>query len=61
MFGTTVEDLVAADSPFVLAGTVEQRCDRLLRLRERYGISYVTVPDDAAEALAPVVERLAAR
>jgi alkanesulfonate monooxygenase SsuD/methylene tetrahydromethanopterin reductase-like flavin-dependent oxidoreductase (luciferase family) len=58
MFGTTVDELVAQGSPFVLAGTVPQRCDRLLRLRERYGISYVTVPEESAEAMVPVVEHL---
>ena len=30
----------------------------LVARRERYGISYVVVPGEAAESLAPVVERL---
>ncbi len=46
-------------SPHVLVGSVEQIADDLIARRERYGISHVVVPGDAAEALAPVVERLA--
>ena len=61
MFGTTVEELVTAGSPFVLDGTVEQRADQLERLRDKYGVSYVTVPAESADALAPVVERLAGK
>jgi len=46
------------DSPHLLVGTVDQIADDLVARRERYGISHVVVPGDAAEALAPVVERL---
>jgi len=46
-------------SPHVLVGSVEQIADDLIARRQRYGISHVVVPGDAAEALAPVVERLA--
>jgi probable F420-dependent oxidoreductase len=45
--------------PHVLAGTVDQIVDDLKARRDRYGISFVIVPDEAAEDLAPVVERLA--
>jgi len=61
MFGTTVEELVAAGSPFVLDGTVTKQVDQLERLREKYGISYVTVPVESADALEPVVARLTGR
>jgi probable F420-dependent oxidoreductase len=44
--------------PHVLAGTVEQIVSDLQARRERYGITYVIVPEDFAEELVPVVERL---
>jgi probable F420-dependent oxidoreductase, MSMEG_2516 family len=46
------------EMPHFLIGTVEQIIEALKARRERYGISQVIVPDDAAESLAPVVERL---
>ena len=45
-------------TPHFLIGTVEQIVEDLLARRERFGISYVVVPDEAAVSLAPVVERL---
>ena len=51
-------DLLAA-TPFVLVGSVEQVIDELERMRERIGVSHVTVRD--AEGFAPVVEALAGR
>ena len=45
--------------PHGLFGTVDSVCDELQRRRERYGISYITVGDNALEAFAPVVARLA--
>lgn len=55
--GLTPEQVLAA--PDYLIGTVEQIVERLCRLREQYGISYVSVfPEDMA-AFAPVVARLA--
>ncbi len=36
-------DLLAA-TPFVLVGSVDQVVDKLCRLRERIGVSHVTVP-----------------
>jgi probable F420-dependent oxidoreductase len=56
-FGVPVEE--ALDVPLVLAGTVEQLCGEVEKRRERYGFTYWIVPDDAMEAFAPVVERLA--
>jgi probable F420-dependent oxidoreductase len=55
-------EMEAADilaMPHFLIGTVEQIADDILERRERYGISYVVVPGEVGEALAPVVERLA--
>jgi hypothetical protein len=43
----------------VLLGTAAQMEQALLERRERFGISYFTVFERGAEALAPVVERLA--
>lgn len=45
-------------TPHFLIGTVEQIIEDLQARRERFGISYVVVPDEAAMSLAPVVERL---
>jgi len=44
--------------PHFLIGTVEQIIEDLKARRERFGISYPAIPGEAAEALAPVVERL---
>ena len=41
--------------------SVDGVCEELDRRREAYGISYVTVPMDVADAFAPVVARLAGR
>ena len=46
-------------SPHVWLGTVAQITDSLLERRERWGVSYWAVPASAAEAVAPVVDRLA--
>jgi probable F420-dependent oxidoreductase len=47
--------------PHGLFGSVDAVCAELERRREAYGISYVTVFDQALEAFAPVVARLAGR
>jgi hypothetical protein len=47
--------------PHALTGSVDSICDVLEERRETYGLSYVTVGDAAADAFAPVVERLAGR
>ncbi len=44
--------------PHGLFGTPDAICEELERRREQYGISYVTVGDNALEAFAPVVARL---
>jgi probable F420-dependent oxidoreductase len=49
------------DMPHVLLGTIDQIAADLLARRERYGFSDVIVPGEAADSLAPVVERLSGR
>ncbi len=46
------------ESPLELIGTIEQVVDDLLSRRERYRISYLTIPDRYMQAFAPIVERL---
>jgi probable F420-dependent oxidoreductase len=58
LFGVDLDNLVRAGSPFVVSGSTEEMCEQLVGLRERLGISYITVPDDLMDAFAPVVERL---
>jgi alkanesulfonate monooxygenase SsuD/methylene tetrahydromethanopterin reductase-like flavin-dependent oxidoreductase (luciferase family) len=48
-------------SPYVLYGTLSAARERLLRRRDRLGISYYTVPSHAMESMAPLVEALAGR
>jgi len=45
--------------PHLLIGTLQQIAEDFVARRERYGISHVVVPGEAAEELAPIVERLA--
>jgi probable F420-dependent oxidoreductase len=45
-------------TPHFLIGTADQIIEDLQARRERFGISHVVVPGEAAESLAPVVERL---
>lgn len=58
-FGLTVEQ--ALGSPHALFGTVGECIAALEERRERWGISYVTVPAETAQEFAPVVERLGGR
>ena len=55
-FGFGVDEMRA--HPHALFGTVDEVVDELVRRRETYGISYVTVGDDAMDAFAPVVAKL---
>jgi probable F420-dependent oxidoreductase len=50
---------VALASPYMLFGTVDAICDRIIELRERFGISYLTVFDGRSEGFDQVVARLA--
>jgi probable F420-dependent oxidoreductase len=52
------EPRAVLETPHFLIGTVEQMIENLQARRERYGISYVIVPGEVAESLAPIVERL---
>ena len=55
-FGADARDVL--EVPHFLIGTVNELVDDLRRRRELYGFSFVVVPGDAAEAFAPVVQRL---
>lgn len=57
--GSDVTDDELLESPHVFVGTVDSLTEKLLGLRERFGISSVMVGD--IDTLAPVVERLAGR
>ena len=59
IFGTGAEELL--ESPVVLLGTLEQIEERLLARRERWGMSYVVFSGPVADAMAPVVARMAGR
>jgi len=61
LLGVDLDDIMRTGSPFVASGATEEMCEQLLGLRQRLGISYVTVPDDLMKAFAPVVERLGDR
>jgi hypothetical protein len=56
--GLQTEPSEVLQTPHFLIGTVEQIIEDLQARRQRFGISYVVVPDEAAQSLAPVVERL---
>ncbi|MDQ2847773.1 MAG: LLM class flavin-dependent oxidoreductase [Actinomycetota bacterium] len=59
--GTDARTLAGAGAITVLTGTARQMTDELQRRRDALGLSYVTVPADAAEIFAPVVAELANR
>ena len=56
-FGLTADE--ALSSPHALAGPVGQIVEVCEQRRQQYGISYVTVPVEAMEEMAPVVAALA--
>jgi probable F420-dependent oxidoreductase len=56
-FGVSPEEALASGA--VLAGSVDEVCDTLVRRREEWGVSYVVFGDDQYEQFAPVVDRLA--
>jgi probable F420-dependent oxidoreductase len=57
--GEAAQRLANSDAIPVLRGSLDQMCDRLLRLRQQFGISYVMVADELMDVFAPVVARLA--
>jgi probable F420-dependent oxidoreductase len=56
-FGLSEEEVLA--SPHALIGTPNQIADDLRLRRERFGITYIAVPEFFADAFAPVVSLLA--
>lgn len=54
-----VDPAIVADSPFVLAGTLDQIVDKLERIRAASGISHYVIREP--DVFAPVVEALAGR
>ena len=54
-----LEPEAVRESPHVVLGSPEQVVDALLAQRERFGISYVVVPEPALNAFAPVIARVA--
>jgi hypothetical protein len=48
-------------SPYTLYGTLHAVREKLLRRRDRLGISYYTMPAHAMESMAPLVEALAGK
>ncbi len=56
MFGLSKEEMLR--HPHALFGTTDAIADELQKRREEFGISYVCVPNDVAEAFAPVVAKL---
>jgi probable F420-dependent oxidoreductase len=59
--GNTMTADVLLESPYWLIGSVDEMVERLIRLRATHGISYVVAREDAIEAFAPVVARLAGK
>jgi probable F420-dependent oxidoreductase len=55
-FGLTLEEM--RRHPHGLFGDVDEICDELERRRALFGINYITIPDNALEAFAPVVAKL---
>lgn len=56
-FGISAEELL--EFPHALVGTVDEICATLEQRRTRWDASYIVVQQDAMEAMAPVVARLA--
>jgi probable F420-dependent oxidoreductase len=56
-FGVGAAEFAA--HPHALIGSVDSICDTLQERRERYGISFVTIPQRNLDDFAPVVARLA--
>jgi probable F420-dependent oxidoreductase len=54
-----VDPAIAAEGPFTLVGPVAALIEKLVALRERLGVSYWVVFEQAVDAFAPVVAALA--
>ena len=59
--GMGLDELIRDGSPLVVHGDVDAICAQVNNLRDRYSISYVTLPDDVMDTFAPVVARLTGR
>jgi alkanesulfonate monooxygenase SsuD/methylene tetrahydromethanopterin reductase-like flavin-dependent oxidoreductase (luciferase family) len=57
--GSTITGPELLDSPHIFIGTIDALVDKIVGLRERFGISCVMLDD--VDAMAPIVERLAGR
>jgi probable F420-dependent oxidoreductase len=57
--GSPIPVETALDSPFMLVGSVDEICERIHELRERFGISYLTVFDGRNEGFDQVLAGLA--
>jgi probable F420-dependent oxidoreductase len=49
------------DAPFFLMGTIDEIIEDVLRRREQYGISYLSIFEPDREIFAPIVSRLAGK
>ncbi len=59
--GAEAAALARSQAVTVLAGSADEMCATLLARREQLGLSYLTVPEELLENLAPIVARLAGR
>ena len=59
LVGEVIPMETALESPFLLFGTVDAICERIIELRERFGVSYLTVFDGRETGFDQVVSRLA--
>jgi alkanesulfonate monooxygenase SsuD/methylene tetrahydromethanopterin reductase-like flavin-dependent oxidoreductase (luciferase family) len=60
-FGLRLTEATDNQDVAVLNGSPDEIADVLLRRRDTFGVSYITVNSLAMEAFAPVIERLAGR
>ena len=54
--GMTAAEVLA--SPFLLVGDLSRIKDHLVEIAQRFGVSYVTLSEDLAWQIAPVIEDL---
>jgi alkanesulfonate monooxygenase SsuD/methylene tetrahydromethanopterin reductase-like flavin-dependent oxidoreductase (luciferase family) len=63
--GATDEPVLTLDealkTPYLLIGTADEIAAQLLRSRDRWGFSYVTVHEPYMQAFGPLIERLRGR
>ncbi|MGD9797258.1 MAG: TIGR03621 family F420-dependent LLM class oxidoreductase [Acidimicrobiia bacterium] len=54
--GLTADEVL--DSPFVLVGDLARIKDHLVEIRERFGVTYLTLSEELAFQIAPVIEEI---